>query len=223
MKSHTMSLFKLGHTAFLMAFFFVLPACDLYEESWTTKERIQVSQERFYESFVVTEFDNALMSHLARTYSRHGGGPMKVSVTYDPASRNYTALSAGNEMARISKSLRAQGVRDLDIGLMPATTYAGQVIVSYESYTAEAPKNCGTMPGLKSSDDVGTSLESGEEYGLGCTIETLMARQISRPKDLLGQGQTETTVDGRRVVNSVEVYRDGIPNEPLEGETATDE
>jgi len=222
-QSPDMRFFKICHTAFLMAFFFILPACDLYEESWTTTERATVSQERFYEAFERPTFDDATIRGLAHTYDRHGGSPMNVSVTYDPTSRQYTAMNASNDAARIAKSLRAEGVRDLEVGVMPSTNYAGQVIVSYKSYHAQVPENCGLIPGLESGGDIHQSIEDKEQYALGCSVQTLMARQVSRPKDLLGNRQTETTVDGRRVVNAVETYRDGIPNEPLEGETASDE
>lgn len=224
MKTIDMSLFKFCHTFFLMAFFFVLPACDLYEESWTTKERASVSQERVYETFTSDEFSDAIIANLAHDYDRHGFSPMSISVTYDPLSRNYTALNASNEVARIAKKMRENGVRDAEIGVLPAESYAGQIIVSYDAYTAKAPENCGSLPGLKTRSDIGQSIEEKEQYALGCTIETLMARQVSRPKDLMGQKQTETAVDGRRVINTAEFYRDGIPNDPLEGgESASDE
>lgn len=223
MKSIDMPFFKLCHTAFLMAFFFVLPACDLYEESWTTKERTSVSQERVYESFTTDEFSDTVIASLAHDYDRHGVTPMTISVTYDPTSRTYTALSASNDVARIAKKMRANGVNNAEIGVLPAESYAGQIIVSYDAYTAKAPENCGSIPGLKSRGDIGQSIEEKEQYALGCTVETMMARQVSRPKDLMGQKQTETTVDGRRVVNAAEFYRDGVPNDTLEGESASDE
>ena len=222
-QSHDMRLFKLCHTAFLMAFFFVLPACDLYEESWTTTESATVSQERFYEAFEISAFNENTMRGLAHTYDRHGASPMNVSITYDPKSHQYTALSASNDAARISKALRAEGVRDLEIDVLPSPSYAGQILVSYEAYHAQAPKNCGSIPGLNSGEDIGKSAEDTEQYALGCTTKTLMAQQIARPKDLLGNRQTQAVVDGRRVSNVIETYRDGVPNEVLEGETATDE
>ena len=190
-RKHDMPLFKFIQKLFLMAFFFILPACDLYEESWATREQAKVVQSRFYETFDISTFNDNLAKALAYDYDRHGGSPMNVSVTYDPSSRDYTALSASNDVARIAKLLRTNGVKGAEIGVLPSSTYAGQVIVSYESYTAEAPNNCSSMPGLKSNEDIGKSVEEKDQYALGCTIETLMARQVSRPKDLLGQPQTE--------------------------------
>ena len=92
-----------------------------------------------------------------------------------------------------------------------------KALVRYDSYSALPPEDCGPMPGLESTEDVSFD----ENYRLGCSVDMLTARQIARPKDLLGREQQETTSDGRRGSNIVETYRTGTPNEPLEGESAT--
>jgi len=61
-----------------------------------------------------------------------------------------------------------------------------------------------------------------EAYKLGCSTETLFARQIARPKDLKGQGTTDANTDGRRSANIVEGYRTGVQNESLGGERASE-
>ena len=52
-------------------------------------------------------------------------------------------------------------------------------------------------------------------------IETMIAKQVARPKDLLGQENTDTYTEGRSAANIVEGYRYGAKNEKLDGESAS--
>jgi type IV pilus biogenesis protein CpaD/CtpE len=76
------------------------------------------------------------------------------------------------------------------------------------------------MPGL---DNTATDWKGVKKYGFGCTIESVMAKQIERPADLAGTAALPETSDGRRLSNSIDSYRDGVPNEKLEGINSTDE
>jgi type IV pilus biogenesis protein CpaD/CtpE len=63
-------------------------------------------------------------------------------------------------------------------------------------------------------------LVNDENYRFGCTLDTVVARQV-RPKDLAGRGGDDVMNDGRRNANIVERYRTGEPNKALEGESAS--
>ena len=69
----------------------------------------------------------------------------------------------------------------------------------------------------------GQNITVAEEYKLGCTVDTVFARQIARPKDLKGRGISATTTEGRSASNIVDMERSGAPKEALEGETASED
>lgn len=202
--------------AFISVLF--LPACEMYHESWVEKKRVQVAEERYYEQIPVNEFSAAKMDELAKDYSRYGDGTLVMSVTYNPASKTYPSLKASSDVAKFSKALRNRGVRDLKSGVLPVQQQAEYVLISFTSYKAEAPEDCRTMQGFDNPQ-----IEHDPDYKLGCTVETLFARQIARPKDLKGQDDRNLNSDGRRVANALESYRDGAPSEPLSGESASEQ
>ncbi len=197
----------------------LLSACDLYEEGHITENRVQVIEERFVEEIPLTDATPGYASGLARHYEKHGDGPVDLSVTYDPHSRSNTAMNASQSAARLAKNLRSEGVLNVKADILPLQDSGDEsvVVVSYMSYRAEPPKDCTTMSGF---DD--TDISHDADYRLGCTVETIFAKQIARPKDLMGQGRIDPTTDGRRAGNIGELYRGGMGNESLEGETASE-
>ena len=128
-------------------------------------------------------------------------------------------MHASAMAADLSKEMRKLGVTSVSSGILPVKDAGSQMnaMISYTAYNAHAPKDCSSMSGLKDND-----LKVEADYKLGCTIDTVFAKQIARPKDLKGVETPASTFDGRRLTNSVERYRSGIPNEPLEGERASE-
>ncbi len=202
----------------VLAAFAALPGC-LYQEGTITENRVQVKEERFVQKIPLKEASGEYLAGLAKHYEKHGDGPVALSVTYDPRSRTNTAMHASQEAAHLVRTLRDEGVRNIKADILPVKEQGdgAVMIVSYMSYTAHAPKDCGVMPGINDTD-----ISSDEEYRMGCTLETMFARQVSRPKDLLGQGRVDPTSDGRRASNMGEMYRGGLGNESLEGESASE-
>ncbi|GJL85052.1 MAG: hypothetical protein DHS20C02_08270 [Micavibrio sp.] len=196
-----------------------LSACNLYEEGHITENRVQVIEERFVEEVSLEEATPGYISGLARHYEKHGDGTVDLSVTYDPHSRSNTAMNASQSAAGLVKNLRKEGVRNVNADILPLQGYGDEsmVVVSYMSYRAEAPKDCGRLSGFEDTD-----ISHDKDYRMGCTVETMFAKQISRPKDLLGVGRVDPTTDGRRAGNIGDLYRSGARNEPLEGETASE-
>ncbi len=197
----------------------VLTGCKVHEPTRLSENRIQVEEEKFSDTVSVSKLNAAAINGLARHYAKHGDGPFALTVTYDPKSRTGGAMHASDEAARISKELRSAGVRSVDASILPVNGQGGEMnaMVSYMSYNALAPKDCSTMGGYD-----GSKVEVDDDYRLGCTFDTVFAKQIARPKDLRGQANTDMTTDGRRSANTIEAYRTGIPNERLEGESATE-
>lgn len=180
--------------------------------------RVQVKQEQYVEKKSLPSVDADYVRALGKHYNRYGDGPVDLTVAYDPKSRQNTAMYASNAMAQLVRDFRKNGIADVEARITPVNGLGdeAQVLVSFESYSAHAPKDCGKMAGY---DD--TTLDVDPEYRYGCTIETVFAKQIARPKDLKGQEQTDELTDGRRSSNVIEIHRTGVPNEPLGGESSS--
>ena len=194
-----------------------MTACSLREPDHFTRNKVQLIEERVTQDVSVAEFNDANILALANHYSRHGDGPLEVVVSYNPKSRSQGAMYAGQKAAEVAASLRAQGVENIDAHIMPVKDLSeSKIMVSYLGYDALGPKDCELMPGLEHR-----KINANESYRMGCSVDTIFAKQIARPRDLLGQ-ETSASTDGRRSANQVELYRTGVPNEPLEGESASE-
>lgn len=210
---------------------FILPLCasllllggcmDLYEEGHLTQNRLVVEQEEFSDQISVAEANEHYIANLAHNYRRFGSGPIELNVTYDPHSKDSSAMKAGNSAARIAKALRNKGIENVTPKVLPVNDQGedSQLLVSFNSYRAGPPDDCDTMPGFESTD---ADNKTNPNYKLGCTVENVFARQIARPKDLAGDAQLSAGSEGRGASNVIELYRTGAPNEPLEGQSASD-
>jgi len=205
----------------LVAGSFMVQGCDkiVHEPTFISENKIQIEEERFFENLALSELDDNYVAALSKHYSRHGDGGVDLRVTYDPQSKSHTAMYASQHLGRLSDRFRKNGVSDVDGMIMPVKGQGDdtRVLLSYNSFTASAPKDCGMMPGYSDRN-----VNPDPDYKLGCTRDTLFAKQIARPKDLRGNAQDELTTDGRRAANIVGRYRSGEPNAPLEGETASE-
>jgi len=200
----------------MVALAMMMTGC-LSEPTSLNQNRLQVKEEVFSDTVQADSLSGSAVQGLAKHYTKHGSGPLELTVTYDPKSRSTGAMHAGDEVARIVRELNRAGVSDVDASILPVHgSKSVNAMVSYASYQALAPKDCGAISGY---DDLDVNVD--EDYKLGCTTEALFARQVARPKDLKGQAVSDSTIDGRRVSNSIEVYRTGVPNEPLGGESAS--
>ena len=202
---------------------FAISGCskDLYEPPTIKESSVQVKEESFIQDVAMSEVNEEFIAALARHHSKYGGSTMDLLVTYDPRSYRNTAMNATNSAADIATSLRDYGVTDVNASVMPIKSQGDEarLLVTYDAYSARAPEDCDyEMPGMGNSP-----LEEDRKYKYGCTIDTLLAKQIARPGDLLGRGQQDNTTDGRTSTNIVDLYRSGAQNEPLEGEVASED
>lgn len=195
-----------------------LSGCDLHRETYIGGKRLQVHQQDFVQDIEIEALNEQAVRDLAARYDRSGQGPMQLTVTYDPRSKNNTAMSASDAAAGFAYALRREGVKDLTANILPVKDSGehARVLVTFDSYKASAPDDCPMMAGLD-----GGSIEARSEYPLGCSLENVFAKQIARPSDLAGKAQSENKTDGRRSANIVDVYRSGAPNESLGGESST--
>ncbi len=195
---------------------------DLYEPPTINDKPIQVKEEAFLQDVPVDDVDDGYIRTLAHHYNRYGASTMDLLVTYDPHSRDNTAMNATDKVGDIAEALRrVYDVTNVKAGIMPIASQneAPRLLVSYDFLSAHAPRGCdGMMPGLE-----GRPSENDSRYKLGCSIATLKARQVSRPADLLGRDAVYQTTEGRSAANIVAGVRSGAQNESLSGQSASEE
>ena len=201
----------------------VLGACSQDHKGNVSLKRVEVHQEQFAKQVTSHDLKQSDLEALAADYNRYGGDdPLTLSVQYDPASSENTAMNATRHASKLANGLRAAGVTNVKTEILPVVGVGdhSRTLITYERYSAHKPEGCGTMPGM---DNTTTDWEAMRDYGFGCSVEDKIARQIARPKDLLGNDRgLEGEDDGRRASNIIETYRLGEPNEPLEGEQASE-
>lgn len=189
-------------------------SCRTYREGTITPERVKVVKENVFEENNLGELDKGAIENLVNDYARYGAGPMYVTVTYDPKSKNQTALAATKELSRISGELSRRGVQ-AKADIMPVKdSLEMKFLVSYDANRAKEP-DCEIMSGYSDRDHT-----TNYDYKMGCTVETLMARQISRPGDLLGRAPANYDSSGRAASMHVGVYQAGEIGEIDSGGTS---
>ncbi len=217
-ESKMKNLFGMGIALFSLG----LGGCmDMRSPTTISENSVQVREEAMFEDVAIYNVNDEYLRAVARHYERYSGSVMDVIVTYDPRSYRNTAMKANDKLAGISQKLKKFGVLQMETGVLPVKGQGddARLIVSYNAYSAHAPKGCDSMmPGMN-----GSELGDDKNYKLGCTSQTLLARQVSRPKDLLGRGSVDQDTDGRAASNIVGLYRTGAQNASLDGESATGE
>lgn len=192
-------------------------ACDrTYEPGTVTEKRVKIAESKKFYEYPVSSLTPGDLEGIAYEHQRRGDSEMYLTVTYDPHSANATAMNATQAAAAISKDLKGMGV-SAKTDILPVTgSRELKALFSYNALEAVAP-DCELMPGLEDRDHK-TSLD----YRMGCSVETMIARQISRPGDLRGRAPASLNKDGRGVSNQIDVVRSGARNESLGGESATE-
>lgn len=198
----------------------LLAACDLDHSTYLSPNRAQVEQQRYEAQVPVGSIDDNFYKALAQEYKSSGGGQLYLTFVYNPESGGSSAMAASELAGRASKKLRGYGVSDVKADILPVldSAQSGKVLISYTKYAASGPKDCDVvMPGLEN-----TAMELSWDYKYGCSLEGQIAKQVARPKDLLGNGAAPATSSGRRAANSTANHEAGIPNEPIDGDAITD-
>lgn len=182
----------------------LLTACaPQYTPSMMNTHRAELVRQTAIEQIPLSEIDDVTLTLLADDYRRYGNGPVDLAMVYDPTSKTYTAMKARNQLREIESGLKQRGVHSIQTRTVSVEKGQAALMVSYESIQVQAPTDCHTMPGL---EDYRTERDIAA-YRFGCSTETMLARQIARPSDLMGRGADNTPSDGRRATNVIEEYR----------------
>ncbi|MCB1530999.1 MAG: hypothetical protein H6853_04415 [Rhodospirillales bacterium] len=170
--------------------------------SMMNTSRAELVSQTSMEQVPLSGVDDGYLSSLAAQYDRYGDGPIDLTMTYNPKSKSFTSMKAVSELARINRTLAQKGIVNVKTATMPVEGEEPVLMVSFDTVHAQAPSDCGEMPALR---DHNTSRDING-YRFGCGVETMLARQISRPGDLRGK-ETTGSADARRATSIVEVHR----------------
>lgn len=173
---------------------------------------VEIAHETILEQIPLANINDKTLSILAQQYHQYGSGVIDLTMAYDPKAKNFTAMKAVHELKRVQLTLNKKGVRDIVAQTLPVPDGQPSLMVSFSIARAQAPSDCGEMPGLKNNK---TSRFLGD-YKFGCGIESILAQQIARPSDLEGKSEMGMR-SGRREAIILDGYSSGVPREPLEG------
>ncbi|MCI5061232.1 MAG: CpaD family pilus assembly lipoprotein [Alphaproteobacteria bacterium] len=190
----------------------LLAGCTQTTPSMMNTSRIESIQGSTIEQIPLADLDEASIAVIAEQHRRYGTGPLDLTMTFDPKSKDFTAMKAIQTTKTIQESLKQKGVPHSSVQTMAVSEGTPSLIVTYDTVQVQAPSDCAPMPGLTNYD----TTRFIEEYKFGCGVETMMAKQIARPKDLTGNAELDTR-GGRRESVVTDGYSAGVPREPLQG------
>ena len=199
-----------------------LSACDtlVYEGNPThlTTGGVETYRDQFALEKNTASVSESDLAAIARDYRSRGESPLQFMVTYDPHSKTNTAAKAARDAEHLSGLLRKNGVRNIDMTIMPVMDSgdSSTTLIGYDALNARPPSECGETLDLDFADQ-----HKGQDYRLGCSVDTYLSRQVARPRDLLGRDHMDNA-DGRMLSNGLETYMSGAPNAELQGETASE-
>ena len=208
-------LLKFTFCASLVIVSLSVSSCRTYKKGTLTQNKIRVAEEKHVEEFVFDGNLDAKVNAIGKNYSRYGDGEIYASILYDPRSKDQTAMMASEKAADLSKVLRDFGAPSVRVELLPVKGNPNMsALITYNTYKALPPEDCRLLSGIEDPDH-----RTELDYSMGCSVSTMIARQISNPKDLTGRGLEDSHHDARGLTNQLDIYRAGTLNEPLGGET----
>lgn len=193
----------------------LLGGCSIDLPSKMTPETIQLVTDNHSQRYIVKDVTSAMFDQMADHYNRFGSGEAEVIVAYDPISKKNTAMNASDQLHNIVDQLSRRGVHNLNPSIIAVEQSGDQseMVIGYRSVSAEPPEGCGMMPGYETNQAMANMQTN---YKMGCSVTTLVSRQIAHPEDLAGRA-VDSSGDGRRAATVAETYRTGTRNSPLSG------
>lgn len=189
-----------------------LTACTQSTPTMMNTSPVELARETSMEQIALKDITESNLAVLAEQYRQFGGGPLDLTMTYDPKSKSFTAMKAVHELKHIQTALKQKGVANITAQTLPVPDGKPSLLVSFDSVRAQAPSDCGAMPGLNNNE---TTRAIGD-YKFGCGVETMLSKQIARPADLEGNADMGVS-PARREAVTIEDYSAGVPRTPLEG------
>ena len=175
---------------------------NLNTPSMMNTSPLRLSEETDIRQIPLAELNDSALAAIMRDYERYGSGALNVSLLYNPSSKTYGKGQAFKDLADIKKKLSTLGARAVKAEVLESPDMEPTLLIHHDSVRAMAPEGCRPMPGL---EDGLTTREIGD-YKFGCSVDTMLAKQIYRPADLAGRADADP-IDGRRATNNSEYYR----------------
>jgi hypothetical protein len=163
---------------------------SMFESTTATQRSITLQSQRYVETLDVNDLSFSYLGDIARDYKRHGSSPIYAVLSYDPNIKN-GKLTAFNQSNVVKGQLAKLGVTNAVVKTMPVTDASNNIVIGYDRTTAHGPENCGKMPGYNSETGV------QDNYGLGCTVKDMIAKQVAYSNDLAGQSDMTAFEAGR--------------------------
>jgi pilus biogenesis lipoprotein CpaD len=197
-----------------------LAACDMKGPSVINVSPIQVQQQDYAEMVPSASVNFETARLIADDYKQRGTGAVDVTVTYLAGQKDVKAVA---ESKRIAGLLNKTGLKQVANSTLPVNDAdaVGQVMINYTRLAALPPADCQQHP-AETRDSIANS-EDGRfsGYRIGCGIDSYMAQQISRPKDLIGSDDMKpATAD--RYGNALKDYKEGKPYKDLKSQNASE-
>jgi len=122
-----------------------LSACTQTTPSMMNNERVQVSRESLVEQIPLAHLNKNTIATIANEYNKHGTGVMDLTMTFDPAAKDFTAMNAVNTVKQIKKDLKVSGVHNLTAQTLAVPGGQPSLMVSFDSiivddYTSAQPR-----------------------------------------------------------------------------------
>lgn len=155
---------------------------SMFDDTLVTQRPILLQEDRFVHTIPTHTVSYDYLSGLVNDYNHYGSSPIYVVSGYDVSDtkQKQTALSTS---AVIKGQLSKLGIKNATVQSLPLNGGGGETVIGYDRTTAKGPENCGKMPGYD------TQTGAYGDYGLGCTVLDMMAKQIAYPNDLRGQSE----------------------------------
>jgi type IV pilus biogenesis protein CpaD/CtpE len=191
-----------------------------------TDKKIEVVETAHESTIDIDNINNAMLANIAQDYKRYGSNGLNLTISYNPSTAGRfsatDAMDKGSELAEILR--KDHYVNHVKVSILPLRNTSPRLFIDYTKTQAHKPAGCGVAPGL---DNQGANTEDKiENYEIGCSVKTLIAKQVYRPSDLAGTDDSLSDYNSRRGVRNLygTGYFDGAPNAPIEGgQTASDD
>lgn len=188
-----------------------LGACTQNSPSMMNTSPVELQKQTVIEQVPLNQINDALISALAADYKKLGSGVLELTMAFDPKSKTFTAMNALSKLKEVKTKLARKGVKSVVTETLAVEGAQPMLMISFDSVQAQAPTDCETMPGL----EVNKTTRFIDDYKFGCSVETMLARQVARPSDLEGVAGLDNGDGGRRESNIVDSYAAGAPQPTL--------
>ncbi len=194
-----------------------LSACTMTTPSMLNDTPMHLSKTTLMEQVKYSDLNDDVLSALAAHYSKNGMSALDLTMTYNPADTKFDAGEAAHQLRHVKQALAKKNVTNVITQTQSITGGTPSLLVSYDMAQIGAPYNCDTMPGLYREK----TTRFIEDYKFGCSIDTMMAKQIAHPSDLMGNSDMGIA-SGRRQASVLDGHLRAEPKEKLEGVDRSD-